>query len=294
MSAQWNMTRAHHLSFIWLISLSLYAIIVGHWYNNETLSSDPWAVIGYPVTDSLGVGAYADCVSTGFDLESDPSQLVGRAFIVHAEDGSRVSCGIIEPKESLELTISAATTEPIPESTPPNGGEGVTGLATVFSDFPVDVSDAVCYQGYAMNLQPEVESFLLGGGSSQCNVTNGCGAHIHAGTGCANSEEQGGHYYDSGAVAEDPWLLESYHSTDVTGAAGFVGCVLTGAGATEYENKPFIVHGEDGSRLSCGILNTTKIITPGDNDDDMGSSARGMSSSVIALAAVSIGAILAF
>jgi hypothetical protein len=287
-------------SYVFPQTLLPISSIVGHWYNNETLSTDPWAIIGYPITNAGGVGAYADCVSTGFDLEADPTQLVGRAFIIHAEDGSRVSCGIIEPKETVEFTISSTTTEPIPGATSPNGDEGVTGAATVFSDFPVGVSDGVCYQGYAMNLLPDVESFQLGGGSTQCDVANGCGAHIHSGTGCTDTEAQGGHYYDGDSVAIDPWLLESYRTTDSTGAAAFVGCALTGANSADYMNRPFIVHGEDGSRLSCGILSATAIIEGGDGDippvtnGDDDSSANGAFSTIGALVAASISAVLSF
>ena len=97
----------------------------------------------------------------------------------------------------------------------------------VFSDLAGEdsVPDGVCYQGYAMNLEPDLESFLLGTGSNQCNVTNGCGAHIHAGTGCESTEEQGRHYYDDAELAIDPWLLESYYSTDNAGTAVYFGCV---------------------------------------------------------------------
>jgi hypothetical protein len=231
-------------------------VAVGHWYNNATLSSDPWAIIGYASTDSTGHSEFANCVRTGFNLTSDPSLLTGRTFIIHAEDGSRVSCGSIEEKDNLELTVAVATTVPIPQSTPPMGDGGVTGLVSVMSNL-TGVSDGVCFQGYAMNLEPDVVSFLLDSGSSQCDVANGCGAHIHNGTACANTESQGGHYYDSDELAVDPWQVQSYYSTDSDGVGAFVGCVLTGTGAMEYENRPFIVHGTDGSRLSCGMLSST-------------------------------------
>lgn len=248
---------------------------MGHWYNNETLSSDPWAIIGYATADMNGYGQFANCVHTGFDISSDPSLLEGRAFVIHAEDGSRVSCGLIQKKQDLELTVSVAETAPIPGSTQPMGDTGVTGLVSVLSNLAGDngVTDGVCYQGYASNLEPDIENFFLGAGSRQCNVTNGCGVHIHAGTGCETTEEQGGHYYDSDELFEDPWLLASYQMTDAGGAGAFVGCVLTGSGAMEYVDKPFVVHGEDGSRLSCGLLEMSKDIDTGNS----GSAAHGVS-----------------
>jgi hypothetical protein len=231
---------------------------VGHWYNNSTISSDPWARIGYASTDSTGYGEFANCVRTGYDVSSDPSLLAGRAFIIHSKDGSRVSCGLIGAKNNSELTVAVTETAPIPGSLPPMGDGGVTGSVSVMTNLvgENDVSDGVCFQGYALGLEPDVVSFLLDSGSNQCNVTNGCGAHIHNGTGCANTREQGGHYFDNDQLAEDPWLVQSYYSTDNEGTGAFVGCVVTGTGAMDYENRPFIVHGTNGSRLSCGILST--------------------------------------
>jgi hypothetical protein len=202
-------------------------------------------------TDTSGVGLYANCVHTGFDLVAEPELLVGRAFIIHAEDGSRISCGLIEEASSSTVMVLETETTPIPGDAET---DGVSGSVQVLTDVESTVPDGVCYQGYAINLEPNVESFLLGTGSDQCDVTNGCGAHIHAGTGCENTEEQGGHYYDADGVAADPWLLASYLTTNDAGMGAFVGCVITGSGAAAYDSKPFIVHGTDGSRLSCGIL----------------------------------------
>jgi hypothetical protein len=237
-------------------------VVVGHWYNNATLSSDPWAIIGYASTNSAGYSEFANCVRTGYNLTADPSLLTGRTFIIHAEDGSRVSCGSIKKEGNVELTAAVAEMMPIPGSAPPRGDAGVTGMVSVMSNLAglIGVSDGVCFQGYATSLEPNIISFLLDSGSSQCDIANGCGTHIHSGAECGDTEKQGGHYYDSDEFAEDPWQVESYYSTDSDGTGAFVGCVLTGSGATDYENRPFIVHGSNGSRLSCGILSTTKDI----------------------------------
>jgi hypothetical protein len=115
-----------------------------------------------------------------------------------------------------------------------------------------NVFEGVCYQGYASGLEPFVESFLLGTGSDQCDVENGCGTHIHAGYGCATTDEQLGHLYDPDTVLVDPWLLESYYTTDENGLGAFVGCAITGE--QEYFGRAFIVHSTDGSRMACGLL----------------------------------------
>ena len=227
----------------------------GHWYNTEELTVDPWALIGYKQTDSVGYGQFTSCVYTGFDVMSNPDLLVGRPFIVHAEDGSRISCGLISkaPEDFVEPVTYTADTVPIP-GTEATSMPSMTGTVAVMTNVHETVTDGVCYMGCAMGLEPNVESFLLGTGSQQCNVKNGCGAHIHSGTGCENSEAQGGHYYDNTEIAVDPWALESYYKTDSSGEAALIGCVLTGNGATDYDSRPFVVHRTDGSRLMCGLL----------------------------------------
>ena len=84
----------------------------GHWYESV---DDPWAYVGYDQTNSDGDGQFASCVSMGIDLASDPDQLVGHAFVVHANDGSRVSCGVIGKADvDYEPTTFTADTIPIP------------------------------------------------------------------------------------------------------------------------------------------------------------------------------------
>lgn len=225
----------------------------GHWYNADELAVDPWAIVGYEQTDLVGYGQFASCVYTGFDVASDPDQLIGHAFIVHANDGSRVSCGLIgEATVDYEPTTFTAETIPIPGTEDSN--TTMTGTVSVLTNFQDTVTDGVCYIGMAMGLEPDIESFLLGTGSEECDVTNGCGAHIHAGTGCENKEAQGGHYYDGDDIAEDPWTLESYYKTDSSGSAALIGCAITGNGASDYDFRPFIIHRPDGSRLLCGLL----------------------------------------
>jgi hypothetical protein len=212
------------------------------------LDTDPWLYTGYLTTDDDGYATFASCVRTGFDVASDPELLLGRAFVVHANDGSRVSCGLIE-RGGLDIQPERSFTEitPIAGTT-----SGVRGAVEVLGQLQPSVLDGVCYQGFATGLERNVQSFLAGG--AQCNVENGCGSHIHSGTGCADSLEQGGHYYDEQSVPVDPWLYESYYTTDSSGVGAYVGCVITGDGASDYVGRPFVVHGTDGSRLSCGTL----------------------------------------
>lgn len=64
---------------------------LGHYYNTDTFSVDPWLRSGYESTDSMGVGHFIDCLETGVE-----DGFEGRAFIVHDNDGGRVSCGLLE------------------------------------------------------------------------------------------------------------------------------------------------------------------------------------------------------
>lgn len=250
-----------------------YIFLGGHYYNSSFVATDPWAVVGYKSTDSIGYGKFAGCIRTGFDLVSDPSLLNGKAFIIHGEDGSRVSCGLIADDTMVEPTILSTSTVPIPGaiSVARQSDIGVNGFVSVMANVTEGISDGVCYQGYATGLESDVESFLLNTGSSECDVANGCGSHIHSGTGCTDVDEQGGHYYDSDELEVDPWLEESYYTTDGEGIGAFVGCAITGSNADDYKERPFIVHGVDGSRLSCGILNMTANM---DGEGDSGSQGR--------------------
>ena len=236
--------------------IHIYLCIGPHWYNTETLSEDPWAIIGYKVTTDVGYGQYAACVRTGYNVMDDPTLLEGRVFIIHGEDGARESCGVIEVVSAssirdLQSTILTAGLDPIP-GTDFVGGGNVEVLTKLLDSVP----DGVCYQGYAGLLPKNVVSFLVpnNGGSDTCNVKNGCGTHIHNGTSCATVDEQGGCYYDRDTVPVNPWSLESYYTTSPEGAAALIGCTITGTEATEYETRPFIVRDTDGSRVLCGLI----------------------------------------
>ena len=146
----------------------------GHWWNSDVLAEDPWKTVGYKQTDDGGYGKFAACVSTGYDIVSDPSLLIGKPFVVHNADGSRASCGIIEgipDGGEVPLTFGSVM-EPIP------GVEGnMTGDVTVMAGIG-GLEDASCYMGVGVGMEVDVTSFLMGTGSETCDVPNGCGAHI--------------------------------------------------------------------------------------------------------------------
>lgn len=162
---------------------------------------------------------------------------------MHAENGTRLGCGLLE-LVSGNFTYAAETDSLTNAS--------VKGDVTVY---PVD--DIACYFGMAKKLEPDLTSFLDAG--QDCNFTNGCGVHIHAGFSCLNSTTQEGHLYNESLFAEDPWKYTSYLSTDAQGLAYFTGCVATGE--TQFDGRAFIVHANNGSRVSCGLLSLADSIT---------------------------------
>merc|ERR1712157_594432 len=100
-----------------------------------------------------------------------------------------------------------------------------------------------------------------GGGGNDCTAGNGCGTHIHAGTSCTNSTTQMGHYYDSTVLTGDPWQILGYSSTNFDGDAQFAGCAFVGydlEGGKAIDGLVFIIHEEDGSRVSCGKIKNNK------------------------------------
>jgi hypothetical protein len=158
---------------------------------------------------------------------------------VHAEDGSRVGCGLLTKVDDKELL--STETEPL-------GDSEVTGTVTVH-----ELGSGVCFFGFSENLEPNLLSFLVDG--TDCNASNGCGGHIHEGNSC-DADLQEGHFYNQVDLAADPWKLAGYLSTDSDGMGYFTDCLETGE--TGFADRAFIVHNSAGSRVSCGLLEKSK------------------------------------
>lgn len=70
---------------------------LGSHFYGVNVPSDPWSERGYSYTDGDGNAQFAGCVRVGIDLKGG-AELEGKPFIIHANDGSRVSCGLITKK----------------------------------------------------------------------------------------------------------------------------------------------------------------------------------------------------
>jgi len=195
----------------------------GHYYKGAT---DPWASVRYKTTSAAGKASFEFIVNdAGTDIE-------GKVFIIHNNAGGRVACGALVKQSPGQY----ANTQGI-------GANNVASKVTIFT-----TSDTIYGAGTATGLEANLND------ATNCTAANGCGVHVHSGTGCADSTAQGGHYY---TVASDPWVSVRYKTTTADGNASFVFGVKTGA--TETAGKPFIVHANDGSRVSCGIIESSAI-----------------------------------
>jgi len=99
---------------------------------------------------------------------------------------------------------------------------------------------------------------------------NACGIHIHAGTTCDTAADVGGHYWVSTTAPLDPWsdgevgYVAFYSTTDGTASGSFA--AKTGATTSDIKGRAFIVHGADGGRIACALMEAYS--PPGDDDDD--------------------------
>jgi hypothetical protein len=157
-----------------------------------------------------------------------------------------VTCGLCYVSEYFTVT-----TEPINDST-------ITTETTLFvPQWEGAPCDVVCFTGCGEGLEPDLMS-TYGGGGDDCTATNGCGVHIHSGFSCADSDAQGGHWYDSEMVMEDPWKQVGYKLTTPDGTAEFADCVQVGFDVKSdpglLEGRAFVVHKNDGGRASCGLM----------------------------------------
>jgi len=121
-------------------------------------------------------------------------------------------------------------------------GSGVTGDVMIFAS-----STGLLGVGTGAGLEASLNSMY--GDGTDCNATNGCGVHVHAGDSCADNTSQGGHYFTG---ASDPWATVGYIVTGANGAAKFD--FMTQDSATDIAGKPFIIHNDAGGRVACGLL----------------------------------------
>jgi len=151
-------------------------------------------------------------------------------------------------------TVSA--TEYIVETFPINDSD-VFGIV-VLSTPTIGFLGVVTYQGFAEGLEADLVS-MYGPGGTDCSAKNGCGTHVHSGSGCEDAAAQGGHWYNAtnDIPGFDPWTIAGYKTTSEDGEADFVGSIFSGYDEdvdAELEGRAFVIHNNAGARVSCGII----------------------------------------
>ena len=191
-----------------------------HFFTGDT---DPWSAVRYRKSDANGNAKFE------FIVNNAATSINGKAFVIHNNAGGRVGCGILKKQQSVQI----AHTKGI-------NGAAVIGEVTLFN---LPNNNVVVGSGVASKLEANINDQ-----TGSCTAGNGCGVHIHKGTGCGSKDDQGGHYFIG---TNDPWKTIRYHETDSNGDTSFV---FSAQNSTATEGKPFIIHNNAGGRVSCGIL----------------------------------------
>ena len=216
----------------------------GHYYPAETPSStspwitDPWAKVRYQSTNASG-----DAELNIPQLTTGAYDIGGKVFIVHNSTGGRVACGVLT--EVTDGVVSTVTSALLPGAP--------LARVTMFTQ-----GQRVVFAGSASGLEPD----LIDG--TNCTAKNGCGVHVHKGKSCADAASQEGHYYDSAAIAVDPWLQIKYAPSSPSGNAAFIFRTEVGyaaSGGADVDSWAFVVHNSAGVRTACGLLG--RGIAPG-------------------------------
>lgn len=212
-----------------------------------TSSANPWTGASIESTDSAG-----SAVQT-FSMTQTSPDIDGKLVVVYDTAGAQAACGVLSAM-SGELTYASLT------NLSSSGVSGSVSLST-------DSAGAVSGFGVAYGLEAELSS---SGGS--CTAQNGCGVHVHSGTACDPSADQGGHYW-SPATDPDPWATIIYESTTSAGLGTFF--FYAAAGTPSIADKPFIVHNNAGGRVACGVLTEFVSTTVPAADSSGGAEASG-------------------
>ena len=174
--------------------------------------------------DTVGTkSTYTIDVATGGN-----ANVIGKPFVVHDASSARVMCGMLGAAPSTTRKYAAVLTD--------IGASGVVVGVGSISLYAVGPS--------TISLQVDLPSSL------SCQ-TNTCGAHVHAGTGCADSSAQGGHMLNVDGTT-DAWTAKMTFVKTVGSVSTYY--ITFANGNTAVLDKPFVVHNSDGVRVSCGVL----------------------------------------
>lgn len=182
--------------------------------DSET-KKDPWSPSMY-VSDGDGNG---NLTASNFGLPYITYfRLQDKPYIIHSNNASRISCGLIRKLEESEYNVFVTTGfKPIN-----NHQNNIQGDITVITN--------------------ENGTYVMG---KLEGTTGSGGVHIHEGKSCENP---GGHYYNAQFV--DPWLKTGY---DESGVSTFY-VPYQGSAFENVEGHALVVHNAEGEKVSCTIL----------------------------------------
>jgi len=211
-------------------------LVGGHYWDADTVP-DPW-VPGYGSvynTDGEGMDKSTFIVNSGYGLDEN----LGHAVVVHAQDGTRVGCGVLSQSRSAAKSCK-------PEK---------TSLQACISKYPgydgdLDISGKVRLKYVHEDLTFQ---YRLRGADTDCSE---CGIHIHTGTTCDDAALVGGHYWDD--TVSDPWTTAGGASYETNSGGYGLGKFSLNAGYDAEENigHAVVVHDKTGARYGCGVLST--------------------------------------
>jgi len=215
---------------------------VGGHYWDENKVSDPWTTDNGSVYKSNpeGMSNATFTINSGYGIGDN----VDHAVVVHAQDGTRIACGVLS-----RFRNAAKSCKP-----------KKTVLQTCITKYPayegnLDIRGKVRVAYTHENL---MFRYKLKGADIDCKE---CGIHIHSGTTCNNATLVGGHYWDdhNGSMS-DPWNLEggSTYSTNLGGFTKNSFRFNAGFDAQENIGHAVVVHDKEGTRYGCGVLSTDK------------------------------------
>merc|ERR550539_2304562 len=221
------------------------SLVGGHYWDSVNgTNPDPWTPAYGAVysTTAMGNANGEFTLNSGYGFDENKDH----AVVVHASDGSRVGCGVLQTSKTrgcgatlTEKKLQACVTAY------PGTNATVSGKIVVLVD---TATDDLTYS-YRMR---GLETSVVGG------------THIHSGTTCDDASLVGGHYWDSGVngTNPDPWTpaYGAVYSTNENGVAKGEFPLNSGYGFDENLGHAVVVHASDGSRVGCGVLINQKAM----------------------------------
>lgn len=212
----------------------------GEHYFNHTLygtSDDPWLAAAYNSTER-GDASNALVISTG-GIGSRATK--GHAVVIHSQGGIKIGCGVLTNTFNINSMEVDVGTYPGYEGAA-DGGIAPAGAVRImaFEDGVLRV------RGTLDGVEPNCQN---------------CGLHIHAGLlSCNGTEGIGGHWYDGDDAASDPWVAQkATYTSDGEGHARFAFYVYNGFDYERNVDHVLVVHGQDGTRIGCGVIKPREI-----------------------------------